>query len=264
MSEFTLGQDADGATTTTLPSLSFVFPMYNEIGNIENCVAQALATGRKITVNLEIVVVDDASTDGCGALADDLAERHPELKVIHHAKNRKLGGALRTGFGAATKEWVLYIDSDLPIDMDEALRAVPLTQNADMVIGNRQGRAEGLKRELMSFTYNRLIRLLFGLNVRDVNFAFKLFRRVILDQITLQSEGSFIDAELLVETHKAGFTIAEIPIQYHPRVAGVSTLASSSVVSTILRELWAYRRAAKKRPATRLHPGHRPALPRHP
>ncbi len=264
MSNGTTGREADDAAATLLPSLSFVFPMYNEIGNIEDCVAQALATGRKITSNLEIVVVDDASTDGCGALADRLALIHPELKVLHHAKNRKLGGALRTGFAAATKEWVLYIDSDLPIDMDEALRAVPLTAEADMVIGNRQGRAEGLKREVMSFTYNRLIRYLFGLNVRDVNFAFKMFRRVILDQITLQSEGSFIDAELLVETHKAGFTIAEIPIQYHPRVAGVSTLASSSVVRTILRELWSYRQAAKKRPSARLHSGRRPALPRHP
>jgi glycosyltransferase involved in cell wall biosynthesis len=249
---------------TRLPSLSFVFPMYNEIGNIENCIAQALATGRKITADLEIVVVDDASTDGGGALADSLAEHHPELKVLHHTKNRKLGGALRTGFAAATKEWVVYIDSDLPIDMDDTLRAVPLTQNADMVIGNRQGRAEGFKRELMSFTYNRLIRVLFGLKVRDVNFAFKLFRRTILDQLTLQSEGSFIDAELLIETQKAGYTIAEIPIKYRPRIAGVSTLASSSVVRTILREMWVYCAAARKRPAlSRMASSAHPAIPRH-
>lgn len=252
-------------TPTMLTGLSFVFPMYNEIGNIENCVAQALATGRKITSDLEIVVVDDASTDGCGDLADQLAARHPEMKVIHHTQNRKLGGALRTGFAAATKDWVLYIDSDLPIDMDDALGAVPLTADADMVIGNRQGRAEGIKREVMSFTYNRLIRYLFGLNVRDVNFAFKLFRRGILDHITLQSEGSFIDAELLVETNKAGFRISEIPIEYHPRVAGVSTLASTSVVRTILRELWSYHGAARKRPAgSRMHSESRRALTRHP
>lgn len=237
-----------GTAVSTLPGLSFVFPMYNEIGNIENCVAQALETGHKITPHLEIVIVDDASTDGCGQMADDLALRHPELRVIHHARNRKLGGALRTGFAAATQEWVLYMDSDLPVDMNDAFRALPFTQNADMVIGTRQGRAEGPRREIMSWGYNNLIRVLFGLNVRDINFAFKLFRRAILDQITLQSEGSFIDAELLIETHRAGFAIAELPIQYHPRVAGVSTLASSSVVRTLLRELRAYRRAARARP----------------
>jgi len=236
-------------TRTTLPSLSFVFPMYNEIGNIENCVAQALATGYKITSDLEIVVVDDCSTDGCGALADELAARHPELKVVHHAKNRKLGGALRTGFAAATKDWILYIDSDLPIQMDDALKAIPLTANADMVIGNRHGRAEGMKREIMSFVYNRLIRVLFGLKVRDVNFAFKLFRRAVVDRITLQSEGSFIDAELLIETHRAGFAIAELPMRYYERTAGVSTLASGSVVVRILHEMADYRRAAARRPS---------------
>ncbi len=239
----------------TLPGLSFVFPMFNEIGNIENCVAQALATGRKITPHLEIVIVDDASTDGCGALADTLAQHHPEVRVLHHARNRKLGGALRTGFAAATQDWILYMDSDLPVDMNDTFRALPLTRNADMVIGNRQGRAEGIRREVMSWGYNNLIRILFGLQVRDINFAFKLFRRDILDQITLQSEGSFIDAELLVETHRAGFRIAELPIQYHPRVAGLSTLASSSVVVTLLRELRAYRRAMRKRPA------HAPSTP---
>lgn len=246
----------EAAAAAMLPGLSFVFPMYNEIGNIETCVAEALRVGRKITNNLEIVVVDDASTDGCGALADTLALAHPEVKVIHHAKNRKLGGSLRTGFAAATKDWVLYIDSDLPIQMDDALPAIPLTQNADMVIGNRQGRAEGPKREIMSFVYNRLIRVLFGLSVRDVNFAFKLFRRSILEHITLQSEGSFIDAELLIETHDAGYKIAEIPLRYYERVAGVSTLASGSVVVKILREMADYRRAAKKRPARKpLTPG---------
>lgn len=244
-----MAESREDMTTATLPSLSFVFPMYNEIGNIETCVREALRVGYKITDNLEIVVVDDASSDGCGALVDMLALKHPELKVIHHAKNRKLGGSLRTGFAAATKDWVLYIDSDLPIQMDDALSAVPLTQNADMVIGNRQGRAEGPKREIMSWVYNRLIRVLFGLSVWDVNFAFKLFRQAILEQITLGSEGSFIDAELLIETHNAGFTIAEIPLRYYERTAGVSTLASGSVVVKILHEMADYRRAAKKRPA---------------
>lgn len=244
-----------------LPSLSFVFPMYNEIGNIERCVAEALATGRKMTKDLEIVVVDDCSTDGCGALADELAMRHPELKVVHHAKNRKLGGSLRTGFAAATKDWVLYIDSDLPIQMDDALNALPLTAEADMVIGNRQGRAEGPKREIMSFVYNRLIRVLFGLKVRDVNFAFKLFRRTILEQITLQSEGSFIDAELLIETHKAGFSIGELPMRYYERTAGVSTLAAYSVVWKILHEMKDYHRAASRRPARKPVAHSRPVRP---
>lgn len=232
-----------------ISSLSFVFPMYNELGNLERTVREATEIGRRITPDLEIVVVDDASTDGSGELADRLATENPHLKVVHHPENRKLGGALKTGFAAATRQWVLYIDSDLPIRMEDALGAVPLTDEADMVIGYRINRCEGPRREFMSWCYNRLIRLLFGLKVRDVNFAFKLFRREVLRHVRLESEGSFIDAELLLETRRAGFRIAEIGLNYYPRVAGTSTLASSGVVWKILQEMLRYGWNAHRAPA---------------
>src|SRR5437879_1567029 len=108
-------------------SMSFVFPMYNEIGNIERTVREATEVGRRMTTDLEIVVVYDASTDGSGELIDRLAAENPHLRVVHHPTNRKLGGALKTGFAAATRQWILYIDSDLPIRMEDALAAVPLT-----------------------------------------------------------------------------------------------------------------------------------------
>src|SRR5438046_1826169 len=214
----------EGSSAAMISSLSYVFPMYNEIGNLERTVREATEVGLRITPDLEIVVVDDASTDGSGELADRLATENSHLRVVHHATNRKLGGALKTGFAAASRQWVLYIDSDLPIRMEDALAAVPLTDHADMVIGYRMNRCEGLKREVMSWCYNRMIRLLFGLKVRDVNFAFKLFRREVLRQVHLESEGSFIDAELLLGARQAGFRIAEIGMNYYPRVAGTSTL----------------------------------------
>jgi glycosyltransferase involved in cell wall biosynthesis len=238
-----------------IASLSFVFPMYNEIGNLERTVREATEVGRRITPDLEIVVVDDASTDGSGELADRLAQENPHLRVVHHPVNRKLGGALKSGFATATCEWVLYIDSDLPIRMEDALGAVPLTDQADMVIGYRMNRCEGPKREVMSWCYNRLIRLAFGLKVRDVNFAFKLFRRELLELIRIGSEGSFIDAELLLEARRAGARIAEIGLNYYPRVAGTSTLARPSVVLKLLGEMLRYgwqsrRRARVSRPVT--------------
>ena len=229
-------------TDKKLAGLSFVFPMYNELGNIERCVEWSLEIGRQMTDDLEIVVIDDASIDGSGALADQLAARHPEVKVIHHLVNRKLGGAIKTGFANASKAWVLYIDSDLPIDLAESLRAVPLAlAGNDMVIGWRRNRNEGLKRELMSWVYNRMIRAFFGLKVIDVNFAFKMIRRELLQHIHLDSEGSFIDAELLIRAQRLGAHIAEIGIDYTPRIAGVSTLASMGVVRKIFAEMWAFR-----------------------
>ena len=222
-------------------SLSIVMPMYNEKDNIRTAVAECLRVGPRLADELEIVIVDDASTDGSGRIADELAEQHLEVKVVHHERNRKLGGALRTGFAAATSDWILYIDSDLPIHMDDALAVLPLVTDADVVIGWRKSRAESWRREVMSKAYNRLIRAVFGLRVKDVNFAFKLFRRELLDCIVLASEGSFIDAELLIEFRRAGARIAEIGMDYYPRVAGVSTLASNTVVLKILSEMLRYR-----------------------
>jgi len=224
-----------------LNSLSIVFPMYNEKDNIETAVAEALRVGALITPDLEIVVVDDASTDGSGALLDRLADKHPQVCPIHHPVNRKLGGALKTGFAATTKEWILYMDSDLPIRMDEALCAVPLAEEADIVIGWRKFRAESWRRTVMSWAYNRLVRFVFGLHVRDVNFAFKLFRRSLYERTLLTSEGSFIDAELLIEVQRQGVRIAEIGMDYHPRVAGESKLAGYGVVLKILSEMLRYR-----------------------
>ncbi len=241
--------DGDLTVDARLTSLSFVFPMYNEIGNIERSVNGALDVGRRMAEDVEIVIVDDASTDGCGELADRLAVTQPEIKVIHHAKNRKLGGAMKSGFANASKDWVLYIDSDMPIKLEESLRAVPpALSGSDLVIGWRRNRSEGLKREILSFVYNRIIRYAFGLTVKDVNFAFKMMRREVLQAVPLYSEGSFIDAELLIEAKRQGFRIAEIGLDYFPRTAGVSTLASNSVILKILSEMRAYRRNRRTTP----------------
>jgi glycosyltransferase involved in cell wall biosynthesis len=229
-------------------SLSIVFPMYNEKDNLETAVKEALRVGQLITSDLEIIVVDDASTDGSGALLDRLAEEQARIRPIHHPVNRKLGGALKTGFAAASKEWILYMDSDLPIRMDEALDAVPLTDNADVVIGWRKSRAESWRRELMSWVYNKMIRLGFGLRVTDVNFAFKLFRRSFYEKIMIISEGSFIDAELLLELRRVNARLAEIGMQYYPRVAGQSTLAGPGVILKILAEMFRYRVEAHGKP----------------
>ncbi len=221
-------------------SVSFVFPMYNEKDNIEESVRRALNLGREVTDDFEIIIVDDASTDGSGEIADRLAEIHPEVKVIHHEVNRKLGATIRTGFSNATKELIFYTDADLPIDFDEARIAFDIIRQADIVTGYRIGERESLRRKMLSAGYNFYIRLFFGLQVRDVNFAFKLFRRKILDDITLHSEGSFIDAEFLMEAVRKGYHVREIGLHYYPRVAGKSTLSSASVILKTLKESLKY------------------------
>jgi glycosyltransferase involved in cell wall biosynthesis len=214
--------------------------MYNEEDYIHRAVRAAREILGETSEDWEIVIVDDKSTDRTGELADALAREDPRIKVVHNAVNRKLGGTLRAGYAVASKDLVLYTDADLPFDLQELGRAVRLLeyQEADVLSAYRFDRtSEGLVRTVYSFLYNLLIRVAFGLRIKDVNFSFKLFRRELLSKLELKSEGSFIDAEFLVRARKAGASIIQIGVDYFPRSRGVSTLSSPGVILTILREM---------------------------
>ena len=222
------------------PSLSVVIPMYNEEAYVARSVAAARAVLEEMGADWEIVIVDDASTDATGARADRLAAADRRVRVIHNPVNRCLGGTLRAGYAAATKDLVFYTDADLPIDFGQLPRAVRLLeyQQADLLAGYRFDRtSEGLHRALYTIGYHVLIRLLFGLRIRDVNFAFKLFRRSLLQRIELKSEGSFIDAELLLRARKAGAVMIQLGLDYFPRTRGPSKLSSAGVITAILQEM---------------------------
>jgi len=231
--------------TPHFESLSVVYPAWNEEASIARAVDAARAVGRDLVAageigRLEVVVVDDASTDRTGEILDALAAADPAVRVVHHEVNRKLGGAIRSGFGAATGELVLYTDADLPFDMADTAKAVRLLRvyDADVVSAYRFDRTgEGPRRMVYSHAYNQLVRSMFGLRVRDVNFAFKLVRRCVLDNMELVSEGSFIDVELLVRAHRLGYHIIQFGVDYFPRSRGVSTLSSNAVIARMLREL---------------------------
>ena len=223
-----------------MPSLSVVFPMYNEEAYVRRAVEAVREALDAEVPDYEIVIVDDASTDSTLALARALAAEDPRVRVVHNEVNRRLGGALKAGYAAATKDLVFYTDADLPIDLRQVPRAVRLLdyQQADVLAAYRFDRtSEGLLRALYTFCYNHLVRTLFGLRVRDVNFAFKLFRRSVLQRFTLESEGSFIDAEFLLRARKAGCPIIQIGLDYFPRTRGTSTLASLGVILQILKDL---------------------------
>jgi glycosyltransferase involved in cell wall biosynthesis len=240
--------------TAPAPALTIFFPMWNE----EELVARAVNSAREVAVRLvtmgevadyEILVVDDASTDATGKLADELADADPALRVVHHETNRTLGGALRTGFNEARGDVILYTDADLPFDMLELEKALRLLRiyEADMVSAYRFDRtAEGARRAVYSFAYNRLIRWTMGLRLRDVNFAFKLIRRGLFDHVTLESEGSFIDVELLAKAQRLGFRTIQFGVDYFPRTRGVSTLSSLTVIRKMTRELWRLRPAIRQ------------------
>jgi len=223
-------------------SISVFLPAYNEELNIERAVMNSVEVLREISDDWEVIVVNDASKDRTKEIVEELVRREPGVRLINHEKNTRLGGALRSGFANSTKELVFYTDADNPIDMNDLKRAVPLMDDADFITGYRLNRDEPLKRKVYSRCYNWLIRLLFGLKVRDVNFSFKLVKQEVLKKARLRSLGSFIDAELLIEARKYRFRIKEIGIRYYPRTEGESTLATPGVILKILEELWTYYR----------------------
>jgi glycosyltransferase involved in cell wall biosynthesis len=228
-----------------VPSISVVFPMFNEEAYVRRAVDAARDAAGRVSEDYQIVIVNDASTDATGRIADELAAADPHVTVVHNERNRKLGGTLRAGYAAATKELILYSDADLPFDMRELERAVRLLeyQQADVLSAYRfDRRVEGFVRTAYSLGYNLVIRILFGLRIKDVNFCFKLFRRSLLERIALRSEGSFIDAEFLIRARNAGATVIQMGVDYFPRTRGVSTLSSPGVILGILKEIARLRR----------------------
>jgi glycosyltransferase involved in cell wall biosynthesis len=214
--------------------------MFNEEENIAHALACATAALARHSGDYEIIVVDDASTDRSAEIVARAAAAEPRIRTVRHAVNRKLGAAVKTGFAAARKDLVLYMDADLPFDPDaigRAIQAMTVTR-ADLIAGYRLDRTtEGFRRTVYSYLYNSLIGLLFGWPHRDINFSFKLMRREVLEAVELKAEGSLIDAELIVKAKNLGFGIQQLGLDYFPRSRGRSTLSSPAVILKILREL---------------------------
>jgi glycosyltransferase involved in cell wall biosynthesis len=230
--------------------LTVFFPMWNE----QDYIHRALGAAREACETLleqgeiadyELLIINDASTDDTGRIADELAATDRRVRVVHHPKNRKLGGSLKTGFAESRGDLILYSDADLPFDMDELVKACRVMRHyeADIVSAYRLDRTgEGYVRTVYSFFFNSLVRVLYGLRMRDVNFAFKLCRGAIFDDVQLKSEGSFIDAELVIRAKGAGYSVVQFGVDYFPRTRGVSTLSSPSVIVKLLQEMFALRR----------------------
>ena len=201
-------------------SITIFFPAWNEEDYVERAVLAASEAGQQLIDSgevgtYEVLVIDDASTDATGAIADQLAAADPRVRVVHHETNRKLGGSIKTGLAACTGDIVLYTDADLPFDMAELSRAFRILRNyeADIISAYRLDRTgEGLRRTLYSFVYNGLVTAGFGVRFRDINFAFKLIRRRVLDHVQVKSEGSFIDAEFMIRASRMGFQVVQIGV----------------------------------------------------
>lgn len=222
------------------PSLSLFLPAWNEEDCVERAISRAIKVLERLTDDWEIIIVNDASTDRTREIAELLAQRHRQIKVVNHERNLKLGGAMKSGMAASTKEVVIYSDIDLPFDLGEIERALHLMEylEADLICAFRFDRtSEGPKRIVYSYVYNTLISALFGTAIKDINFSFKVIHRRVLEAIELKAEGSFVDAELVVKAIRKGFRVFQMGVDYFPRSRGTSTLSSPSVIAKMVKEL---------------------------
>ena len=215
-----------------LEGLSLFFPAYNEEGNIKNTVEKAIPILKNIASKYELLIVDDGSKDKTGEIADKLAEEYSFIQVIHHCSNQGYGEALKSGFYNSKYQWIVFIDSDGQFDFSEVTKLIEKSGEADIVAGYRINRQDPLMRKIFGFGWTLLARLLLGIKVRDVDCAFKLVKKKVIDTIPkLQStRGGMISPELLGRARKAGFKIVEVGVHHYPRKEGKQTGANLKVI----------------------------------
>jgi glycosyltransferase involved in cell wall biosynthesis len=254
---------APNATATQpedrLPALSYFFPAHNEAANLEGLVEEALATLPALADSFEILIVNDGSKDETPAIADRLAAAHREVRAVHHPTNLGYGAALRSGFAAARSDPLAFTDGDRQFKVADLGRLITKLRagGADAVVGYRIKRADPLVRTVYARLYRLANRIFFGLSVRDVDCACKLFTRRSLEGVNVESGGAFFSAELLIKLRARRRRIDEVGVPHYARMAGSPTGAKPSVVFRAVRDFWALRLrlwAAPKRALQRGQP----------
>lgn len=219
-------------------SLSIFFPCYNEEANVENMVRLAQRVLPEVADKWEIIPVNDGSKDKTGAIIDRLAQEDPNVRPVHHEKNKGYGGAVISGYNASKYENVFFTDGDLQFDLREITLLIEKLDEGDLILGYRKNRRDPAMRKLNAFMWGTLVKFLFGFQVKDVDCAFKLMKRKVVDKVQLSAGGAMVSTELLARSNKAGFRFVEVGVTHFPRVAGTQTGANLKVILRAFKELF--------------------------
>ncbi len=220
-----------------MTAISAVLPAYNEEALIAATATSVASVLKDLVDDYEVIVVNDGSRDRTQEIVEALSEKDPHIRCVTHPVNRGYGEALRTGFSCATKELIFFTDGDRQFDIREIRRFLPEIAHADMVVGYRRPRRDPPIRLAYAWGWKLLVTTLFGYAARDIDCAFKLFRRTVWESIQVKSGGATFSAELLVRARRAGFRIVELPVTHLPREAGKPTGGNPKVIIRAFREL---------------------------
>lgn len=223
-------------------SLSIVLPAHNEEENIKNTLDKCLSYVEQNIRDYEIIVVNDGSVDRTREIAEKLSAENSGIKLVNHKVNQGYGSALRSGFDAATKDYVFLMDSDGQFDISDLNALIPHVGENQAVIGYRRNRADSLIRSLNAWLYGLYIYVCFGLRVKDMDCAFKIFPIAAYRSVQpIKSDGALFSAELLIKFQKQGYTLKEIPVRHFPREYGVQSGANLQVILKMFKESWKLR-----------------------
>jgi glycosyltransferase involved in cell wall biosynthesis len=221
--------------------ISVFFPCYNEGNNIGKLLTNSLKFLPTISYEYEVIVVDDGSSDSTLKIAQKFSRENPHVKTVHHENNKGYGAALRSGFEKCSNDYIFFTDGDNQFDITEMTKLLPYIKDYDIVTGFRLKRKDNFIRKINEFSFNRLVRLLFGLKIRDLNCAFKIYKKEVIKSLKLRSSLAFINSEILIRAKKKGFTIKEVGITHYPRKWGAQTGANIKVIIGSLYELFRLR-----------------------
>src|SRR6266481_5142061 len=220
------------------PSISVFFPAYNDAGTIASMIVLADRTLRRLTEDYEVIVVNDGSRDHTAQVLSEMESLYPRLRVIHHPSNRGYGSALRTGFANASKDWIFYTDGDAQYDVRELEKLVPLmTGDVEVVNGYKISRSDPVHRIIVGNIYCWIIRLAFGIKIRDVDCDFRLVRRASYNRVRLTSTSGTICVEMIKSFQDAGLIFAEAPVNHYHRAYGKSQFFNFKRLLKTFRDL---------------------------
>ncbi len=219
-------------------SISAVFPAYNDGGSIASMISTASIALRQVSNDFEIVVVNDGSSDYTTTVLDEMKNKYPELRVVHHPANRGYGAALRTGFQTATKDWVFYTDGDSQYNpLELPLLVGALHEGVDAANGYKLSRNDSILRTIIGRAYHNLVKIFFGIRIRDVDCDFRLIPRRILNEIELESVSGAVCLEMVKKIEDAGYVFAEVPVNHYSRKYGTSQFFVPWRIIRSLRQL---------------------------
>lgn len=221
-------------------SLSLVLPAYNEEANIQRTISNAIWSLVRMVEDFEIIVVDDGSRDETARIVKAVSAYEPRVKLISHQCNQGYGAALSTGFSKAGKQYTMYMDADGQFDLRDLNSMLPLLSSYDGVFGYRINRQDSWMRKLNAWGWNTIIRFVFGLRIKDIDCAFKIFRTEYFQNVTLEARGALLSTEVVYKFIRAGYSYTEVGVKHLPRKGGKSTGANLGVIARAFKELTYY------------------------